>query len=102
MAPRLKMIYTYLIKSAKDGSFYAGITENVEKRLDEHNSGKLKVTAMKRPWRLCFSKGHTDYLEARKHEIWLKKKNRKYKEFLACPACNSRRDELAPPELKAE
>ncbi|PIS07486.1 excinuclease ABC subunit C [Candidatus Berkelbacteria bacterium CG10_big_fil_rev_8_21_14_0_10_43_13] len=86
------MIYTYLIKSEKDNNFYTGITEDPEKRLHEHNCGKLKTTSQKRPWKLVYFKEHTNYLEARKHEIWLKKKNRKYKEFLA---------QLAPPEPKA-
>jgi putative endonuclease len=82
------MIYTYLIKSLVDESFYVGISESPTRRLAEHNSGKLKTTAFKKPWKLVYSKDHIDYNEARKHESWLKKKNRRYKEFLA---------QLAPP-----
>ena len=81
---------TYLLKSSRDQSFYVGISKDVEKRLHEHNSGKLKTTARKRPWFLVFSRNHVNYLEARKHEKWLKKKNRAYKEKLA---------QLAPPDI---
>jgi len=84
------MINTYLIKSEIDSSFYCGITSDVKRRLAEHNQGKLKNTSSKKPWKLVYYKMHTDYQEARKHEKWLKKKNRKYKENLA---------QLAPPVL---
>jgi len=82
------MILTYLLKSTKDSSYYVGITSDINRRLDEHNSGKLKTTSSKRPWILAFIREHKDYTEARKHEKWLKKKNRQYKDKLA---------QLAPP-----
>ncbi len=75
-------VFTYLIKSLKDDSFYTGISENPGKRLKEHNQGKLKITALKRPWKLIYKKLHFSYLEARKHEKWLKKKNCHYKNKL--------------------
>ncbi len=75
-------VFTYLLKSEKSDSFYTGITENPSKRLLEHNSGKLKTTAAKKPYKLIYTKLHSSYSEARKHEKWLKKKNRVYKESL--------------------
>ena len=80
----------YLIQSITDKSFYVGISENSRKRLLEHNSGKLKITSKKKPYALVYSKEYKDYQSARKHEIWLKKKNKEYKLRLA---------QLAPPEL---
>ncbi|MDI6883192.1 MAG: GIY-YIG nuclease family protein [Patescibacteria group bacterium] len=77
----LKM-FTYLIKSLKDGSYYTGITNNIERRLQEHNRGILNVTKSKRPWELVYWKKHPAYSEARKHERWFKKKNRDYKNKL--------------------
>jgi putative endonuclease len=77
------MIFTYLAQSESDDSFYVGISENPDKRMVEHNSGKLRSTSKKRPWKLAFVKKHKDYSEARKHEKWLKKKNREYKMKLA-------------------
>lgn len=75
-------VYTYLIKSAVDGSYYIGISDDPSRRLDEHNRGQLKQTAKKKPYTLVYKKEHADYVEARKHEKWLKKKNREYKDNL--------------------
>jgi len=33
------MHYVYIVKSLKDNRFYTGITNNLEKRLSEHNRG---------------------------------------------------------------
>ena len=78
----------YLIKSNIDSSYYVGISKNPQKRLIEHNSGKLKTTSRKKPYILVYTKEYPDYQSARKHEIWLKKKNKEYKDTLA---------QLAPP-----
>jgi len=67
-----------------------GISENPKKRLNEHNSGKLKITSKKKPYVLLYTKEYINYESARKHEIWLKKKNRDYKNRLA---------QLAPPDI---
>ena len=34
------MHYVYILKSDKDNSLYFGCTENIKKRIKEHNSGK--------------------------------------------------------------
>lgn len=76
-------MYTYLLKSIKDGKYYTGITNNLGKRLSDHNHGKLTITAKRRPFILAYRKLHINYQEARNHEVWLKKKNKKYKDKLA-------------------
>lgn len=68
-----------------DGSYYVGISELPEDRLIQHNQGKSDYTKRKRPWKLVYKKEHKDYQEARKHELWLKKKNRLYKDKLVSP-----------------
>ncbi|TSA46252.1 GIY-YIG nuclease family protein [bacterium] len=77
------MIFTYLLKSGVDGSYYTGIAENTDNRLSQHNAGKVKSTSSKKPWKLVYKKEHINYEEARKHEKWLKKKNHQYKDKLA-------------------
>ena len=79
------MVSTYLIKSLKDGSYYTGISEDANKRLKEHNSGKLAQTKKHRPYILVYFKNYLDYNEARKHEKWLKKKSKEYKSKLYLP-----------------
>ena len=39
----------YLIKSNIDSSYYVGISKNPQKRLIEHNSGKLKMLVLPLP-----------------------------------------------------
>lgn len=48
------MYYVYILKSELNGSFYKGITDNVERRLLEHNSGKEKSTKRYQPWKLVW------------------------------------------------
>lgn len=76
-------IYTYLIKSLKDKNYYTGISKNPNHRLTEHNLGKVTATKNKRPYILVYYKEHFSYIEARKHEQWLKKKNKQYKDNLS-------------------
>ena len=82
------MIYTYLLRSERWGTFYTGISKNPMIRVVEHNRGNLKTTRAGRPWRLVYVKSHANYTEARRHEKWLKKKGLEYKARLA---------QLAPP-----
>jgi len=46
----MKKWYVYLVECA-DHSYYCGITTNVDRRIDEHNSGKkgAKYTSARRP-----------------------------------------------------
>lgn len=78
-------IFTYLLKSLKDESFYVGITSDLKQRLEYHNGGHVKSTALKKPYVLVYIKEHVSYTEARKHEKWLKKKNKAYKNKLTLP-----------------
>jgi len=71
-----------MLKSLKDESYYVGISTDPNRRLKEHNSGKLLRTAKNKPHIIVFEKEYTNYKEARRHEIWLKKKSVKYKEKL--------------------
>jgi predicted GIY-YIG superfamily endonuclease len=49
------MFYVYILKSQKDGSLYKGLTENLKKRLTEHNSGNGSVYSNKnRPYDLIW------------------------------------------------
>ena len=66
------MIYVYAIKSLSFNRIYVGMSEAVENRLTEHNSGKTKSTRFYRPWILFYREPFETRLEARKREIYLK------------------------------
>ncbi|MEM6642464.1 MAG: GIY-YIG nuclease family protein, partial [Bacteroidota bacterium] len=58
----------YVIRSDKDGRFYVGMTTNIQRRLNEHNSGRNRSTKGYRPWKLFFTEELTSRMEARKRE----------------------------------
>ena len=66
------MHYVYVLKSEQHQRFYVGMTENVETRLKQHNSGKTKSTMPWKPWILFFAEEFETRVEARAREKYLK------------------------------
>jgi len=66
------MIQVYVLVSGLDGTLYIGMTNNLERRINEHNSGKNRSTKHKIPLKLLFSESYNTYKEARKREKYLK------------------------------
>ena len=65
------MYYVYIIQSqARD--LYFGITENLENRLRDHNSGKVKSTRLGKPWRYVYVEGYRSKTDAESRELILK------------------------------
>jgi len=77
------MYSVYALKSLKDDNFYFGQTENVFKRLEEHNHGKVKSTKKRRPFILVGYKNYKTRSEARWTEYNIKKHSDKKRKFLA-------------------
>jgi len=48
------MHFVYVLKSENHWRFYVGMTENVDRRVKEHNSGHTKSTKGYIPWKLFF------------------------------------------------
>ena len=66
------MYYIYIIKSAKSGKYYVGCTDNVNRRIKEHNKGQSKYTRNKGPWMLEYTEEYITLSEARKRELTIK------------------------------
>ena len=64
--------YIYILKSLKNGSFYIGYTNNLRKRLIDHNSGNNKATKPFRPYRLIFYEAFLSRIDAKNREEYLK------------------------------
>ena len=79
----VKYLYVYIVK-CNDGSYYTGVTNNVEKRLLEHNEGihKESYTYSRRPVDVVFYELFTDYNLAIQWEKRIKKWSAKKKEAL--------------------
>jgi predicted GIY-YIG superfamily endonuclease len=46
------MYYVYILKSEKDSSYYKGVTENLKKRVYDHNHGSNKYSSSKAPFKI--------------------------------------------------
>jgi len=68
----LFMYYVYVLKSKKDNNLYIGCTENIEKRLDYHNSGKVKSTKHRIPFEILFYETYDDKYQAFNMERYYK------------------------------
>jgi len=63
----------YLLECA-DGTYYAGITNRLEHRLEAHNSGQgARYTRSRRPVALLATQEHPDRSAASKAELCLKR-----------------------------
>lgn len=78
-----KVIYLYIVKCSDD-SLYIGVTNNLEKRLLEHNTGVNldSYTYTRRPVELLFHEIFTDYNLAFEWETKIKKWSRAKKQAL--------------------
>ncbi|MEQ8628851.1 GIY-YIG nuclease family protein [Ekhidna sp.] len=66
------MFYVYAIKSESRNYIYVGLTNNLERRLSEHNGGKNKTTRPYRPFVLIHSEKFNTRIDAREKEKYLK------------------------------
>ncbi|MFW6369782.1 MAG: GIY-YIG nuclease family protein [Bacteroidota bacterium] len=46
--------FVYILKCQKDGKYYIGMTQNVNARLEFHNSGRQRSTRNRLPFELVF------------------------------------------------
>ncbi len=77
------MYYLYILKSAVKDWHYIGTSDNVEKRLREHNTGKTRSTKAYKPFIIIYTESFLDKTSARKREIFLKKNYKARSEILS-------------------
>lgn len=74
--------YTYILE-CKDGSYYTGWTNDLKKRIQDHNSGKgAKYTKGRRPVTLAYYETFATKELAMKREYAIKRLTRTQKEKL--------------------
>jgi len=66
------MYYVYALKSLTRNYIYVGMTNNLNRRIIEHNNGENRSTKSYRPFILFYSEKFATRLEARKREKYLK------------------------------
>ena len=67
----------YILQSEKDGSYYIGYSQDLIKRLEQHNSSKSGYTATKNPWKMVYVEEYETKTEAIKREKFLKRQRNK-------------------------
>ena len=76
------MNYTYMLKCS-DGTLYTGWTNDLENRVEAHNSGKgAKYTKARRPVELAYYEEFETKEQAMKREYAIKQLGRKEKQKL--------------------
>jgi putative endonuclease len=67
------MYYVYVIKSISRNYIYAGLSNNSDRRLKQHQNGENKTTRAYRPLILILSEKFPNREAARKREKFLKR-----------------------------
>ena len=76
------MNYTYILQCA-DGTYYTGWTNNLEKRVEDHNQNRgAKYKRGRTPVKLVYSETFETKSEALKREAAIKRLSRSEKEAL--------------------
>ena len=66
------MFFVYVILSSVDNKFYIGFSEDVQSRLEAHNSGKVDSTRHRRPFQLIYYEAYLNEDDAKGREQFLK------------------------------
>ena len=66
------MNYVYVLISIKDTKLYIGYTEDVERRVRDHNQGKVPSTQARKPMKLIYYEAHISKEDALRRERYFK------------------------------
>ncbi len=65
-------VFVYALANNVNQKIYVGISQNVSRRLKEHNSGRNRYTKAFVPWRVIYTEPHPNFASARKREKYFK------------------------------
>ncbi|MFH1608867.1 MAG: GIY-YIG nuclease family protein [Patescibacteria group bacterium] len=58
------MWYVYILKSVQGNKYYIGCSNNIERRLLEHNKGYNTATVKDKPWKVVYCEKFNNQKEA--------------------------------------
>ena len=64
--------YVYVLKSLSDGNLYVGYTNDLRRRVEQHNDGSVQSTKNRRPLELIYYEACRTREDATKREKYLK------------------------------
>ena len=65
--------YVYILQSERNGRYYIGSTNDVARRLEEHNGRQVVATRYICPLRLVYTEEFEEIIDARRRELQIKK-----------------------------
>jgi putative endonuclease len=68
----MEWYYVYVLLSKKDGLLYTGYTNNLKRRLNDHNKGKVVSTQQRLPFELIYFEACKNQSDALAREKYLK------------------------------
>ena len=71
----------YILKSKSDNKLYIGVTNNLKRRLKEHQNGLSAATKHRGPWELVYCEAYRSKLDALERERKLKGFKNSYKQL---------------------
>ncbi|MFH0819782.1 MAG: GIY-YIG nuclease family protein [bacterium] len=71
----------YILKSEKDYNLYIGSTNDLRKRLKEHNNGLVFSTKSRRPFELIYYEAYRSERDARGREKNLKLRSKAFSQL---------------------
>ncbi|MDO8581761.1 MAG: GIY-YIG nuclease family protein [bacterium] len=75
------MYYVYVLKSVPYNRLYIGVSENIERRLQEHNAGRTISTKPFAPFILIYSEEYKNKSDALRRERQIKNSGKIRKEL---------------------
>lgn len=66
------MYWVYIVESIENHRYYVGCTNNIARRISEHNGGLSKYTKNRGPWNLIHKEEFSTLKLARKREKQIK------------------------------
>ena len=73
------MYYTYVLYSLRDGRWYTGATSNLSERVRDHETGRVRSTRHRRPFRLVDDEACLSEPDARRRErYWKSGRGKRY------------------------
>ncbi|MGD0591482.1 MAG: GIY-YIG nuclease family protein [Bacteroidota bacterium] len=68
----IQYYYVYVLISEKDSHLYTGYTNDIQRRVQEHQDGKVLSTKKRQPLRLIYWEGCLNQQDATRREKYLK------------------------------
>jgi len=79
--------WVYVLRSEKDSGLYVGMTKDLDRRIDEHNRGRVASTKSRMPLKIIYSEMASDRKSARVREkYWKSGAGREKIQMLGSPA----------------